>query len=145
MEEYPGMNLPRPPRAFFLTRPIFWIAVFVAVILLALIQAHAEVQADPRPVVWTSCSSTIASGGVAQYAPLTHPAQPFRAFIIQNPAAATESLFVDMSGVASTTTGVSLELKAGESLTFMSNVIFSGSMSVNAVTTAHAFGCKYGL
>lgn len=104
--------------------------------------AQAQVQYDPRPIVWKSCSSTITAGGTAQN--LTLGNGPLRGFFLQNPSTATESLFFDPTGAASTTAGVSGELIAGAMMATGPGTIFFGQMSVNAATTGHAFTCWYG-
>ena len=124
-----------------MTRGALW---GLAALFCASLPALADQQADPRPITWKRCSSTIAVGGTAQNAPLVQPAQPLRGFYLQNPSAATESLFFDPSGAASTTTGVSGELAAGVPMTFGPGTIFAGNLSVNAASGGHAFICFYG-
>lgn len=105
--------------------------------------AHAQTQLGPLAITWTRCSTTITTGGTAQSLSLGNG--PLRGFFLQNPTAASESLFFDPSGTASTTSGVSGELAAGAILTTGPGTIFFGnSISVNAVTSAHAFICYYG-
>lgn len=103
--------------------------------------AFADQQPDPRPVSWSRCSSTIATGGTAQS--ITGYTGPLRGFYLQNPSSATESLFFDPTGTASTTAGTSGELTAGISVSFGPGTIFAGAMSVIAATSAHAFICMY--
>lgn len=110
---------------------------------LALSLARAEVQGDPRPIVWKRCSTTITAGGTAQNLALGNG--PLRGFLLQNPVAATESLFFDPAAAASTTSGISGELAAGATLaTGPGTIFFGNTISVNAVTTAHALVCFYG-
>jgi hypothetical protein len=141
----PGLR-PRTPSARAHQRAKIAVAVWLALAALALIfidRAHAEVQGDPKPITWKRCSTTIATGGTAQS--LSLGSGPLRGFFLQNPTAATESLFFDPSGTASTTSGTSGELAAGASLSTGPGTIFFGNaISVNAVTSAHAFVCYYG-
>jgi hypothetical protein len=116
------------------------VAPFVLLVLYGL--ASAQVQLDPRPIQWRSCSGTIAAGGTAQT--LSLGSGPLRGFFLQNPSTASESLFFDPSGAASTTAGVSGELIAGNTMSTGPGTIFFGSMSVNAATTGHAYTCLYG-
>jgi len=118
------------------------ILIFLALLLARV--ASAQSQAPPLPLGWKSCSSTITVGGTAQNVPSTVPTQPLKGFFFQNPSTATESIFFDVSGAASTTAGVSGELQAGQSLTFGPGTIFRGSMSIAAATAGHKFICLYG-
>lgn len=124
---------------------VLW-AILVWVILCSIGYrlAHADVQPDPKPITWKSCSSTIAAGGSAQNAPASPaPVPSLRGYFLQNPSNATESLFFDPSGAAAGV-GVSPELQAGASVTYGPGTIFAGTMSVNASTLGHAYVCSYG-
>ncbi len=128
-----------------------WLLSYLAVVGSALIvllicsAAYADQEADPRPITWKSCSSTIAVGGTAQNAPASPaPIPSLRGYFLQNPSTATESLFFDASGAAVTPAGTSPELIAGASLSYGPGTIFFGTMSVNAVTSGHAYVCQYG-
>lgn len=111
--------------------------------------ARADVQPDARPIQWQNCALGGAAGGASKIATggtavtLTLAAVP-RGVIVQNPSTATESLFVDPVGTASTTAGVSVELTAGQSYTEGPGTIHSGNLSIVATTTNHAFACKVG-
>jgi hypothetical protein len=141
----PGLR-PRTPSARAHQRAKIALAVWLVLAALALIfidRARADVQGDPKPITWKRCSTTIATGGTAQS--LALGSGPLRGFFLQNPSTATESLFFDPSGAASTTAGTSGELAAGAILSTGPGTIFFGnSISVNAVTSAHAFVCYYG-
>jgi hypothetical protein len=119
-----------------------WAALIAPLLVIVLYGlARADVQADAKPITWTRCSGTISSGGTAQTISVGSGAA-LRGFFLENPSAATESLFFDPSAAASTT--LSPELQAGMSVTFGPGTIFTGSMSVNAATGGHAFICLYG-
>lgn len=125
-------------------------AVAAGLVLLGLLAfARADTQPDARQITWKECAgggtaATITAGGTAQNYPATTVPQPLRGFFIQNPSTATESLFFDPTGTASTTAGVSGELTAGQSVSFGPGTLFTGAMSFNAATSAHAFTCWYG-
>ncbi len=117
-------------------------ALVAAALLLVSLRAHAEVQPDPKPITWKKCSSTIATGGTAQNAPLGAAIPNLRGFFLQNPSGASESLFFDATGPAGLTG--SPELIAGASVTWGPGTIFAGTMSVIGATGGHAFTCQYG-
>lgn len=114
--------------------------LLAAALMLACLPARADYQNDARPVTWKSCSGS-ATGATT----ISISGGPLRAFYLQNPVAATESLFFSpaSAATASTTSGVSGELAPGASVSFGPGTIFSGAMTVNAVTNPHAFACLY--
>lgn len=91
----------------------------------------------PAPVTYiaSSVGTTIAAGGTAQT--LFAAGEVKTEGIITNPANATESLFVDPVAAATTTpAGTTFELQPGQSFTVGPA---AGAVTVNAVTTGHAF------
>ena len=126
---------------------IRWLAILLLTALAAPLcvktQAWADQQPDARPITWKRCSGTIAIGGTAQN--LSLGSGPLRGFFLQNPSTATESLFYDPSGTASSTAGTSPELSVGQSVSFGPATIFVGnSLSIVAATGGHAFVCNSG-
>jgi hypothetical protein len=86
-------------------------------------------------------SGTVAAAAASQ---TVFAANPYRAFLTcQNPISATEPLFVNFNAAASTTGG-SVELAAGGSVTFADAFIPNGEVNVTAVTAGHRFMCKQG-
>lgn len=103
--------------------------------------ARADMAPDAKPITWKSCSGSIATGNVAQT--VTMGSGPLRAFFIQNPSTATESLFFDPSGTANGSS--SPELQKGDWANFGPATIFVGNtISVFAATGGHAFTCQFG-
>jgi hypothetical protein len=119
----------------------------VIVIALFLNVPVAQGQWDPDgnglTVAQSPLAFVVAVGGtpVAAFATTATSQVPTEGAIITNPFSATESLFVDIVNAAQTsapgTNGTTVELKAGGSFVVPPN--FSGVVSVNAVTSAHAF------
>jgi hypothetical protein len=89
----------------------------------------------------TDISGQIATGGVSQ---LVTPANPQRYYLyIQNPSTATESLFVNEGGPASTVADNCWELLPGGNMEYDgSSIIFIGDINITAATTGHAFIAK---
>lgn len=92
--------------------------------------------------VVVDASGTVTTGGTSQQ---VMPAKTSRTYLMcQNPITATETLFVNLDGAASTTAG-SIELAAGGTMSFHgSSFIPTGPVTVTAATTGHRFVCKQG-
>ena len=109
-----------------------WIAFWLALMITA-----ALAQNLPAPSRGTDRDSTVASGGAFQQ---VIPAGNKYDCVIQNPSAATETLFVYFGPIGSATTGGSINLAAGAAVSCSSNgAIRSDQVSVTATTTGHAF------
>lgn len=118
-------------------------------LLLLATPALADIQADPRPITWKSCSGAVATGGTAVNAMTTVP-NPLRGFYLQNPdtaanqgIATAESLFFDPTGTA-VTTGTSMILPAGAVWQIGPGTTLVGNVSINAATSSHKFVCMFG-
>ncbi len=92
-------------------------------------------QMQPLRVTHVSASSTITTGGTAQSAVTANANRVY--LLVQNPKTETETLFVSMSGTA-TSTGTSIGLERGEKLIF-DHAVPIGAVSVIAATTGHKF------
>lgn len=121
--------------------------VFLCMIAWAAV-AHAEVQADPRAITWSNCTTlTITTGGTAQTAVTAVP--PVRGFFLQNEdtlttqgIAAAENLYFQPDGTAVIAT--SPFLLPGASISFGPGTIFASSLSLIATSTGHKFVCLVG-
>jgi len=101
-------------------------------------QAHADVTAPPLSLgAMNRASSTIATGGTSQQALAANPGR--KVFCVEDPSAATEDLFLDFGQPASTTSGVSIDIPPGSLFCMGGGAIYTGQITVNAVTTSHAF------
>ena len=84
---------------------------------------------------------TVGGTAVSPFNSVSPNRMPSGGAVIKNPTAATEALFVDIVNVAQTaepgTNGTTVSLAAGQSFVVPPN--FTGTVSVNAVTSAHAF------
>lgn len=86
----------------------------------------------PDPVQFTNLSGTMTAGGTAQIA---STAKTRKKLIVQNPKAATESIYIDFTGTA---TSASFEIQPGQTQVFQSPCD-TRALSIIAATTGHAF------
>lgn len=94
-----------------------------------------------RSATLTDGSGTLTTAATSQQ---VFAANATRAYLmIQNPITATETLFVNI-GTAASTTGGSIELAPGGSLTFHNNFIPTGIVYVTAATAGHRWLAKSG-
>lgn len=84
-------------------------------------------------------SGTLTTGGTAQVAFIANSNRSY--LMVQNPIAATETLFVNIAATASTS-AASYELAPGGSITFQAGTAPIAAVSVNAVTTGHRWVAK---
>lgn len=94
---------------------------------------------NPRSVTPTDKGGTIAAGGTQQTLAALNANR--KALVIQNPATATENLYVAISGSATVNgAGNYAELVPGGSCVVdIDNMVYTGAVSVNAATTGHRF------
>lgn len=111
--------------------------------LIALVPvAFADVAPTPYNFITvTRCSSTVATGGTSQTAVPAN--KGIKAWWIQNPSTATDSIFLDFTGAAVSTAGTSVELEPGQMLSFGGPVIWNNGVTVNAATTGDKYVCFY--
>lgn len=83
----------------------------------------------------TDKSGTIVLGGTAQSAIASNASR--KGWCIQNPASATEDLFVRVNGTASATTGT--DLSPGMQTCSSPSMVDQAAVSVFAATTSHAY------
>ncbi len=118
------------------------IALFLALLFGEIVPCFADVQPNPYILgAMTRCSGTIATGGTSQVAITSAQGSGMKTFIIQNPASASETLYVDFGESAGTT---SVGLIAGQMISFGGQAIWQGYVSVYGATTSHAYTCFYG-
>ena len=86
----------------------------------------------PGSLQFANLSGTITAGGTAQTA---SSAKTRQKLVVQNPSSATESLFIDFTGAATTS---SLEIQPGQTQVFQAP-IDNRALSIIAATTGHAF------
>lgn len=87
---------------------------------------------------WTDKSGTITSGGTSQQAIAATATR--KKIIVQNPANATESLFLDF-GIAAAV-GTAIELVPGAIFESGAGLVSQQSVNVLAATTSHVFVMK---
>lgn len=87
---------------------------------------------------WTDRSGTITTGGTSQQVMAANGGR--RAFLIQNPCTAIESLFVEQGATATTTTSV--ELPPCAIWQGFGGLSTNLAVNVNAATTGHAYTGK---
>lgn len=84
---------------------------------------------------------TVGGTAVSPFNSIAPNRMPSGGAVIKNPTAATEALYIDIVNVAQTaepgTLGTTVSLSAGQS--FVVPPHFTGTVSVNAATTGHAF------
>lgn len=88
----------------------------------------------------TNGSGTIATGNTSQQVFAANPARTL--LIIQNPANATEVLYVDFGTPATAATAI--ELQPGGTVNFVSGVTPTGTVNVSAATAGHVYKAKQG-
>ena len=93
----------------------------------------------PRAVTMTDRSGTITAGGTSQTLAAVNATR--QRIIVQNPCNATESLYINFTGAA-TTNGTSIELAACGSYDSGPGPVSTQSVTVIAATTGHAFMSK---
>lgn len=111
----------------------------LALAVAALIAAPAAAQVT-RVTNMVDRSGTITAGGVSQQ---VMPVNGNRGLLVcQNPASATEPLYIDFTRNATTTT--SIELNPGGSFSAIGVGVPTTAVNVIAATTGHRFICKFG-
>lgn len=103
-----------------------------------LIVSEAQAQSQNWPFAYagtTSDSGTVTTGGTSQTAIAANPGR--RGFCVENPGGATEDLFFDFGRAASLT--ASFDLVKGNWFCQFGPGVWTGTVTVNATTTAHAF------
>jgi hypothetical protein len=85
-----------------------------------------------NPFEFMNLSGTIATGGTAQPA---SSAKTRNKLVVQNPSTESESLFIDFTGTATTS---SFEIQAGQTQVFVAPMD-NRALSILAATTGHAF------
>jgi hypothetical protein len=107
------------------------------------IPAMIQLNGDGAPMggggTMTNHSGTITAGATAQS--LMPANDDRRYFLTQNPANATESLWIDF-GVTAVRSQPSVELRAGEEKEYKGDYVPKEAVSVIATTTGHAFTAK---
>lgn len=92
----------------------------------------------PSTATSTNGSTTVTTGGTFQSVLASNASR--KGCLIQNPAAATESLFVFFGANASATTANSFSLAAGAAISCNAGgYVLTDNVSVTGATTAHAF------
>lgn len=86
-------------------------------------------------VTTTDKSGTLTLGGTAQAAIALNASR--KGWCIQNPASASEDLFVRVNGTASATTGT--DLSPGQAVCSSPSMVDTAAVSVFAATTSHAY------
>lgn len=95
----------------------------------------------PSEVASTDASSTITTGGTFQALFAANTAR--KGCFIQNPVAATETLYIGWPASPTPTTANAASLGAGASFNcIVGGVVIDDAISVEAATTAHAFVAK---
>jgi hypothetical protein len=96
-----------------------------------------------QQTVFDAPTLTITTGGTSQQVFSYNESRRF--LLIENPVAATETLFCNFGAAASLTLGTSFSLMAGGSFyAVMPNFVPKDTVNCNATTTAHAFVAKEG-
>lgn len=112
------------------------VAAFAAA-LLASAPALADVMPNPYGLTGsTRTTGTIASGTVSQS--LIGANNGRKAFCVQNPSSATESLWLDF-GTRAASIGSSIEIQKGTAFCMGGQGVWLGAMTVNATTSSHAY------
>lgn len=110
---------------------------------------YGEVTADralrvgPGAGTWTNRSTTITAGGTSQQLMAANTAR--RRVLVQNPCAATESIFLNWTAVATVVTataGASIELAPCGSYDSGLGPVSTEAINVIATTTGHAVIAK---
>lgn len=109
-------------------------------LLCALLMSGA---ASAQQTVFDAATLTITAGGTSQ---VVFPYNASRRYLlVQNPVAATETLFCNFGAAASLTATSSFSLAAGQSyFSSQPNFVPKDSVNCNATTTTHAFTAKEG-
>lgn len=98
-------------------------------------------QGAPLGVTSTDISGTVTTGGTFQSVSAASASR--KGGMIQNPTTATEPLYVFFGANASATTGNSISLAPGGSVSFNAGpIVLQDNVSVTAPTTGHAFNGK---
>lgn len=93
---------------------------------------------SPSGVTTTSAAGTVTTGGTFQSVLASNTSR--KGCVIQNPVAATETLFVFFGANGSATTGSSFGLAPGAAISCTAGLtILTDNVSVTATTTSHAF------
>lgn len=105
---------------------------------LGILAGAAGALAQPALTSWTDRSGAIAAGGTSQQVIAANGAR--RAFFVQNPCAAVESLFIEIGSAAAVSGSIELPPCA----VYQGYGGFSTTLAVHAVaaTTGHAFIAK---
>jgi len=96
-----------------------------------------------QQTVFDAATLTITTGGTSQQVFAYNQSRRF--LLIENPVAATETLFCNFGATASLTLGTSISLVAGGSYyAVQPNFVPKDAINCNATTTGHAFTAKEG-
>lgn len=108
----------------------------------ALLCGAAPALATDRIVNVYDCSGAVTTGAASQVAVAQNAQRDY--LFIENPADATEVLYVNYGTSASTTAKNSIELQAGGSINFQGSGVPIQAVNITALTTGHKFICKHG-
>lgn len=118
-------------------------APFLAVLLAILIAGTLAISLAYAQQTVFDASGTVTTGGTSQQ---VLPYNPNRKYLlIENPIAATETLYCNFSAAAATTGSASISLAAGGSYERSApNFVPKDAIACTATTTGHAFTVKEG-
>lgn len=109
----------------------------------ACVNATVAASVAVNPVTSTNASTTVTAGGTFQSVIASNSAR--NGCLVQNPVAATETLFVFFGANASATTAKSVSLSPGSAVSCAVGgiAVATDNVSVTATTTGHAFVVSY--